>query len=140
MKEKENFELAAKILFFGTLEESFSIESAKKFVQAENKVELLRAVHNFMNKKRNKTTKFVNMTQGSFVFPVGVDLSYWREFKAHCQQDAFSVVLYKWIAGLSNEDICEALRITQGSLYSRYNSGLKSLGDFLVNRQTNLGF
>lgn len=139
MKEKENFELAAKILFFGTLEESFAIESAKKFAKAENTEELLTGLHKLLLSRKNKMSNLVHMTQGSFVFPAGVDLSYWREFKIHSQQDAFLVVLYKWIGGFSDQDLCEAFKISKGSLYSRYNRGLKSLGEFVANNQASLG-
>jgi hypothetical protein len=139
VKEKENFELAAKVLFFGSLEESFSIESAKRLSKAENYTELLKSIHSLLKSRRKKAASFVNMAQGSFSFPPGVDLSYWREFKGHCQEDAFYVVLYKWIGDFTDEEITSALGITRGSLLSRYNLGLKTLGGFLVNRQTSLG-
>ncbi len=139
MKEKENFELASKILFFGTLEESFAIESAKKFAKAETAEELLLGVHKLLLSRRSKIATRVYMTQGSFVFPAGVDLSYWREFKTHCPQDIFSLILYKWIGGFSDQDICRALKLSKGSLYSRYNQGLMALGEFVVNNQASLG-
>ena len=139
MKEKENFELAAKILFFGTLEESFSIETAKGFAKAETREALLEAVHSLILKRKNKMSNLVQLTQGAFVFPVGIDMSYWREFKSNCSRDAFLAVLYKWIGGVSDEELCRVLNLSQGSLYSRYNSGLKNLGELLVKSQVTLG-
>jgi hypothetical protein len=139
VKEKENFELAAKILFFGTLEESFSIETAKGFAKAENKEVLLSAVHALILKRKNKMSNLVHLTQGAFVFPEGIDMSYWREFKTNCPRDAFLAVLYKWIGGVSDEELCNVLQVSKGSLYSRYNLGLKSLGELLVSSQVMLG-
>ncbi|MGH1467950.1 MAG: hypothetical protein ACRBBP_03590 [Bdellovibrionales bacterium] len=136
MKEKENFELAAKIIFFGTLEESFAIEGAKKLAKIENKELLLEAVHKLLLRRKDKMATMVHLTDGSFVFPAGVDLSYWREFKTNCHRDAFLAVLYKWIGEISDEDLCQALQISKGSLYSRYNEGLRELGALLVNSQT----
>lgn len=139
MKEKENFELAAKILFFETLEESFSIESANKFLKSESIESLLFEVHKLIMRRKNKMSTLAHLTEGSFVFPVGVDLSYWREFKTNCQRDAFLAVLYKWVGGVSDQDLCRVFQISKGSLYSRYNQGLRSMGELLVNNQTTMG-
>ncbi len=139
MREENNFELAAKILFFGTLEEHFSIEAAKKIIKAENKKLLLEAIHKLLSRRKDKGVTRVHLTDIVFVFPIGVDLSYWREFKINCQKDVFWAILYKWIGGVSDQNLCEVLQISKGSLYSRYNQGLSSLGKLLVNSQITLG-
>ncbi len=139
MKEKENFELAAKIIFFGTLEESYSIDAAKKFAKAESRHELFSAVHSLILKRKNTRSSLVQLTQGSFVFPKGIDMSFWREFKSNCSKDAFLAVLYKWIGGFSDEELCMVLDVSTGSLYSRYNTGLRALGELLLKSQVKIG-
>ncbi len=139
MREENNFKLAAKILFFGTLEEHFAIEAAKKIVKIKNQKLLLDRIHGLLLRRKDKMATMVHLTDVAFIFPVGVDLSYWREFKMNCQRDAFLAILYKWIGGISDENLCEALQISRGSLYSLYNQGLRSLGKLLVNSQITLG-
>jgi hypothetical protein len=134
----EKFETAAKVLFFGTLEEPFAVESAQKTIHLNSEEDLLVWLDSTLSKKKNKLKKGALM-QGSFVFPQGMDFSYWREFHANCLDDNFRAVLYKWVGGFEDELICSVLKISKGTLYSRYNKGLVRLGEFLIDRQTSLG-
>jgi len=136
--QTEGFETAAKVLFFGTLEEPFAIEAAKKTIHIGSQEELLAWLDSTLSKKKNKLKKGAQM-QGVFVFPAEMDLSYWREFHSNCIEDSFRAVLYKWIGGFSDDIICSVLDISAGTLYSRYNAGLVKLGEYLIDRQTSLG-
>ena len=68
-----------------------------------------------------------------------MDLSYWREFHANCLEESFRAVLYKWIGGFEDNEICTVLGVSEGTLSSRYNKGLVKLGEYLIDRQTSLG-
>jgi len=135
---QEKFETAAKVLFFGTLEEPFAVESAKKTINIGSEEELLSWLDSSLSKKKKKLKKGAQL-QGVFIFPQDMDLSYWREFHASCLEDSFRAVLYKWVGGFEDEVICSVLKISKGTLYSRYNKGLVRLGEYLIDRQTNLG-
>lgn len=135
---QEKFETAAKVLFFGTLEEPFAVESAKKTIHITSQEELLSWLESTLSKKKNRLKKGAQM-QGAFEFPPGMDLSYWREFQANCLEDDFRAVLYKWVGGFEEDVICSVLKISKGTLYSRYNKGLIRLGEFLIDRQTSMG-
>lgn len=137
--DQQKFETAAKILFFGTLEESFAIETAKKTIHIKSEAELLKWLDSTLRKQKAKHSVSGTLSQGVFVFPAGMDLSYWREFKTNCILNDFLAVLHKWVGGFEDEVICESLKISEGTLYSRYNKGLLKLGEYLIDRQTSLG-
>ena len=136
---KQNFETAAKVLFFGTLEESFAIETAKKTIHIKSEQELLEWLEQSLRKRKTKHRVSKVPMQGVFSFPVGTDLSYWREFKTNCISNDFLAVLYKWIGGFEDDLICKTFDMSKGTLYSRYNKGLMKLGEYLIDRQTSLG-
>lgn len=130
--ERKNFELAAKILFFGTLEESFAIEHAKKLANIKSRPLLLSEIWRVLDSKKKKKFSSVQFDKGLFSFPVGVDFSFWREFKFHSSAENFNAVLLKWIGGLSNAEISKIFAVSEGALEMRYNKGLKLLGSFLI--------
>lgn len=137
--DQQKFETAAKVLFFGTLEESFAIETAKKTIHIKSEADLLKWLEVTLRKQKTKHSVSGSPMQGVFVFPAGMDLSYWREFKTNCILNNFLAVLYKWVGGFEDEAICKTLNISKGTLYSRYNKGLLKLGEYLIDRQTSLG-
>jgi len=136
--QQDKFETAAKVLFFGTLEEPFAVESAQKTIHMTSQKELLSWLDATLSKKKNKLKKGAQM-QGAFSFPQGMDLSYWREFHANCLEESFRAVLYKWVGGFEDDEISSVLKISAGTLSSRYNKGLVKLGEYLIDRQTSLG-
>lgn len=137
--DKQNFETAAKVLFFGTLDESFAIETAKKTIHIKSDAELLKWLGQTLHKRKTKHGVSNTPMKSVFSFPVGMDLSYWREFKTNCTPNDFLAVLYKWIGAFEDDLICESLEISKGTLYSRYNKGLIKLGEYLIDQQTSLG-
>lgn len=130
--EYEHFKLAAKVLFFGTLEESYAIEKAQEIALSKTRLQALEGVLEALEKRKTKKITSVLFDKGAFKFPVGVDISFWREFRYHAKPENFRAVLLKWIGGLEDQEICALLKITQGSLDMRFNEGLKHLGGFLI--------
>ncbi len=126
------FEQTAKVLFFATLDESFAINNAEEISENSKSIpEALSSVCKKLSLAHDKNHK-VQPIKGHFAFPAGVDISHWREFRLNSSREDFEAVLLRWVGKFEDKDITKAVGITEGSLKSRYNSGLRNLGSLLI--------
>lgn len=135
MKE-DSYSKAARVLFYGTLDESFALKKSKPLMFETQSYEQLLKLHQMISKKDSNSKKVniqkMDSQEGHFSLPLNTSLEYWREFKFNASQDIFYPVLYKWIGGFSDEDLSKLFQLSQGSLSMRYNAGLIQLGSYLV--------
>lgn len=135
MKE-DSYSKAAKVLFYGTLDESYALKKSKHLMFEAQSYEQLLKLHQIIIKKDSVSNQVniqkMDSHEGHFTLPVNTSLEHWREFKFNASKEIFYPVLYKWIGGFSDEDISKLLKLSLGSLSMRYNSGLIKLGSYLV--------
>lgn len=131
-----NLERISKVLFFATLDEGFALEAAQDLIErVESDSSILPNIKAIISRDQKKSNR-VSAVQGNFKFPLGVDISYWREFRIKSSREIFEPVLFSWIGKFNDEEICRVLEISSGTLYLRYNNGLKALGSLLLKGQS----
>ncbi len=134
MDREEAFIRAAKVLFYGSLDEAFSLKKAILVAREKSDFEQLRLIHNLLEKKQNNQFNFhtKNLEEGQIQIAKGIRLEYWREFKFNSVAEVFYPILYKWIGDFKDHDIKNLLNLSGGAILMRYNTGVIRLGSFIV--------
>lgn len=60
--------------------------------------------------------------------PKGLDLGPWKEFQKNATEDELLVVIWSQILGINDEDIAQALGVTEGTIRYRMARALRKLG------------
>lgn len=133
---EDSYSKAAKVIFYGTLDESYALKKSKLLLFEDQSFEQLQKLHQIVLKKDLNSTHVNIQKMDShkvhFKLPANTSLEYWREFKFNSSKDIFYPILYKWIGDFSDEDVSKVLSLSLGSLSMRYNAGLIKLGSYLI--------
>ena len=134
MDKEKAYVRAAKVLFYGSLDEPFALKKAILATRENSDIEQLTFLHDLLVKKQNPQVHVhaKGLEDGHLEIRNNLRLDYWREFRFNSSEEIFFPTLYKWIGGFSDEDIKEILSLSLGTLTMRYNSGLLKLGSYLV--------
>ena len=132
MGKKQACVRAAKVLFYGSLDEPFALKKAVYATRESSNFGQLALLHDLLEKKQHSQvhTHVKGLEAGHL--EIQKNLDYWREFKFNSGSEIFFPILYKWIGDFSDQDITKLLNLSQGTLTMRYNSGLMQLGGYLV--------
>jgi hypothetical protein len=134
MNKELAYERAAKVLFYGSLDEPFALKKAIHAIRENSDFEQLTFLHELLEKKQNPTVHvhLKGIEEGHLEIRKNLRLDYWREFRFNSGPEMFFPILYKWIGNFSDKDIAELLNLSSGTLTMRYNEGLIKLGSYLV--------
>ena len=134
MNKEQAYVRAAKVLFYGSLDEPFALKKAIQAIRENSDFEQLCLLHDVLEKKQNSQIHVhaEGVEEGHLEIKSNLRLDYWREFRFNSGSEVFFPILYKWIGGFSDEDITKFLNLSQGTLSMRYNTGLMKLGSYLV--------
>lgn len=97
------------------LKTSVAVVWATERVWNENQGQLLRG-HPSVNSDKN------------WILPKGFDLGPWKEFQKNATEDELLVIIWSKILGINDEDIAQALGITEGTVRYRMARALRKLG------------
>lgn len=134
MNKEQAYVRAAKVLFYGSLDEPFALKKAIHVTRENSDIEQLSFLHDLLEKKQNPQVHIhaKGIEEGHLKIKKNLRLDYWREFRFNSGAEVFFPTLYKWIGGFSDKDITDLLNLSQGTLTMRYNAGLIKLGGYLV--------
>jgi len=134
MNKEQAYVRAAKVLFYGSLDEPFALKKAIYATRENSELDQLRLIHDLLEKKQNPQVHVhaKGLEEGHLEVQNNLRLDYWREFRFNSGPESFFPILYKWIGDFNDSDIKELLNLSQGTLTMRYNNGLVALGGYLV--------
>lgn len=128
---EEKFYRIAKLLFFGTLDESFAFEKAADLLVCPDS-RLLPEIHAHLDCYYRKPQRKKRIIEGHLSLPQKTNLSFWKEFKKHSDRDSFLPLLYKWVGKFTDKEVADVFKVSQGAIFTRYNKALLELGDYLM--------